>query len=149
MFDNFLVRSDSLKNDYVDGKAVGFSFGIRNANYRGIFLSLVNTFYVGMDREMFDHDDFTVEVNGKAPRTLEEIKHAGFEHWNMQDEAILHVRKEGGLKKGMHHLEYMPSTLDAYGYQKTDKEWVSNPPKAGQRGGGKIFRVCKFDLELQ
>ena len=148
MYDSFLVRSDSLENVYENGEAVGFRFGVRNANYRGIYLSLVNGFYVNVDGEEFDQDDLTFGVNGVAPRTMDELAKCVFEHWDLQDEAFLYVKKPGGLAKGMHKLGYLPSTMDAYGYQARDEEWVTNPPKPG-KGGGKTYRVCWFDLELK
>jgi len=148
MYDSFLVRKDSLMNVVKDGETVGFKFAVQLANYRGIYLSLVNGFYVNMDGVEYDQDDITLEVNGKAPRTMAELSKACWEHWDLQDEAFVNVRKPGGLEKGVHHLGYLPSTMDAYGYQPHDAEWVVNPPKPGA-GGGKTFRVCNFDLELK
>ena len=40
MFDNYLIRKDSLENVYENKKAVGFRFAVRIADYRGCFLSL-------------------------------------------------------------------------------------------------------------
>ncbi len=148
MYDSFLVRSDSLQNVVKDGEVVGFKFAVQLANYRGIYLSLVNGFYVNMDGVEYDEEDITLEVNGKAPRTMAEIATACWEHWDLQDEAFVNVRKPGGLEKGMHKLGYLPSTMDAYGYQARDEEWVKNPPKPG-KGGGKTYRVCWFDLDLK
>lgn len=148
MFDDFLVRKDSLENVFdKNGKAVGFKFGVRLSNYRGIYLSLVNDFFVEMDGTEYDREDYMLEVNGRKPRTMDEIKTCCFEHWDMQDEAMLYVKKEGGLECGMHSLEYLPSTMDGYGYGAHDEEWVTNPPKPG-KGGGKQSRACHFDLEL-
>ena len=148
MFDDYLVNKTSLKNVYDDdGNAVGFKFGVRLSNYRGIFLSLVNDFYVNMDGKTYDTGDFALEVNHKAPRTMEALKSCTFEQWNMQDEAILYVRQEGGLSEGTHHLEYLPITMDGYGYQAHDERWVTNPPKPGE-GGGKQLRAVRFELVL-
>ena len=148
MFDSFMVRSDSLGNVQENGQTVGFRFAIRLANYRGIYLSLVNGFYVNMDGVEYAPEALTLGVNGKPPRTMEELAICCFEHWDLQDEAWLYVKKPGGLEKGMHRLGYLPSTMDAYGYQAHDAEWVKNPPKPGA-GGGKTFRVCWYDLELK
>ena len=148
MYDSFLVRQDSLQNVVKDGEVVGFKFAVQLANYRGIYLSLVNGFYVNMDGVEYDQDDITLEVNGQAPRTMEEISKACWEHWDLQDEGFVNVRKPGGLEKGAHKLGDLPSTMDAYGYQAHDEEWVKNPPKPGA-GGGKTFRVCWFDLDLK
>jgi len=48
MYDSFLVRKDSLMNVVKDGETVGFKFAVQLANYRGIYLSLVNGFYVNI-----------------------------------------------------------------------------------------------------
>ena len=149
MYDSFLIRANSLKNDVVDGEVVGFQFAVRLANYRGIYLSLCSGFYVSVDGVEYEEETQLLEINGKAPRTMQEIAQATFEHWNLQTEAILHIRKPGGLEPGMHHIGYMPATLDGYGYNANDFEWVTNPPKPGTGGGGKTHNICKFDLELQ
>ena len=148
MYDSFLVRKDSLQNVCKDGEVVGFKFAVQLANYRGIYLSLVNGFYVNMDGVEYDQDDLTLEAYGQPPRTMTELSKAVWEHWDLQDEAYVNVRKPGGLEKGTHKLGYLPSTMDAYGYQAHDEEWVKNPPKPGA-GGGKTYRVCWFDLELK
>lgn len=149
MYDSFMIRADSLKNDVVDGKVVGFQFSVRLANYRGIFLSLVSGFYVNVDGVLYEEDVQTLEINGKAPRTMAQIAKAGFEHWDLQTEAILHIKKEGGLTPGEHQIDYMPATLDGYGYNAHDAEWCVTPPKPGTGGGGKTHNICVFHLELQ
>lgn len=149
MYDSFLIRADSLKNDMAGEKAEGFQFAVRLANYRGIFLSLCSGFFVRVDGVEYEADTQTLEINGKPPRTMEEIAKATFEHWNLQTEAILHIKKEGGLSSGRHIIEYMPATLDGYGYNAHDREWIVNPPKPGTGGGGKTHAVCKYELELQ
>ena len=65
MFDQFLIRKDSLENDYADGKAVGFRFAVRIADYRGCFLSLHNGYYISVDGEEYPRDLQTFEINGK------------------------------------------------------------------------------------
>ena len=62
---------------------------------------------------------------------------------------ILHIRKPGGLTPGKHEIGYMQATLDAYGYNAHDDEWVANPPKPGTGGGGKTHHIVKFNLDLQ
>lgn len=49
MFDNFLVRKDSLQNVVANGKSTGFKFAVRIADYRGCFLSLHNGYYIECD----------------------------------------------------------------------------------------------------
>lgn len=150
MFDQFLVRKDSLQNVYENGKAVGFKFGVRIADYRGCFLSLHNGYYINMDGTEYPKELQSFEINGKAPRDFEEIKTCVWEHWNYDDEGFVHVKKEGGLAPGKHTLGLQQSVLAQYGYMPWDEEWVKNPPVPGSgAGSGKTATVCTFELELQ
>lgn len=149
MLDNYLVRLDSLENVYKDGKAVGFKFAARNANYRGVFLSLHNGYYIKMDGIVYPREKQKFEVNEQPPRDFEEIKKAVYEHWDYDDEGIVYVEKEGGLSPGKHILEFQQSVLGAYGYMPTDEEWVKNPPTPGSGAGSdKTISIVTFELEL-
>ena len=68
MFENFLIRSDSLRNDEVGGDVVGFSLAARNANYRGVYLSLHNGYFIEVDGVGYPVSAQTFEINGKPPR---------------------------------------------------------------------------------
>ncbi len=151
MLDNYLVRKDSLENVYDDkGNAVGFKFAVRNANYRGVFLSLHNGYYIKMDGVVYPREVQRFEINGKPPRDFKEIKTAVNEHWDYDDEGIVYVEKEGGLAPGMHTLEFQQSVLAAYGYMPTDEEWVKTPPVPGSGAGSdKTVFIVTFELELQ
>jgi Domain of unknown function (DUF6379) len=70
------------------------------------------------------------------------------EHWNFDDEAILHVAKPGGLEPGWHEIEFQQSVLAAYGYHPTDEEWVRNPPKPGLGAGSDKTPVVMTRLRL-
>lgn len=151
MFDNFLIRKDSLKNDTDEkGNVIGFQFAARNANYRGVYLSLHNGYYIKVDGIQYKRDVQTFEINGKEPRTFEEIKTAVWEHWDYDDEGIIHVKKPGGLAPGKHVIEFQQSVLAAYGYLPTDEEWVKCPPEPGTGAGSdKTKNIVSYELELQ
>ncbi|MFJ7977996.1 DUF6379 domain-containing protein [Peribacillus sp. NPDC096379] len=151
MFDNFLIRKDSLKNDVDEnGKVIGFQFATRNANYRGVYLSLHNGYYIKVDGVDYKRDVQKFEINGKEPRSFQEIKHAVWEHWDYDDEGIIHIAKEGGLEPGKHIIEFQQSVLAGYGYLPTDEEWVKNSPEPGTGAGSdKTRKVIKYELELQ
>ena len=149
MFDQFLIRKDSLKNDYKDGLAVGFSFAVRIADYRGCFLSLHNGYYISCDGTEYGREHQTLEINGKAPRTFEELKSCCWEHWDYDEKGIVHVKKDGGLLPGMHRIGLQQSILAQYGYMPWDEEWVKNPPVPGSgEGAGKTETICYYDLLL-
>lgn len=123
MFDNFLIRKNSLQNVVNEnGKVIGFKFAARNANHRGVFLSLHNGYYIKMDGVEYLRDKQKFEINGKEPRDFEEIKKCVHEHRDYDDEGIIVVEKEGGLAPGKHILEFQQSVLAAYGYNPTDEE---------------------------
>lgn len=150
MFDQYLIRKDSLQNVTEDGKVTGFKFAVRIADYRGCFLSLHNGYYINVDGTEYPRDLQKFEINGKVPRSFEEIKTACWEHWNYDDEGWVYVTKEGGLSKGMHKIGLQQSILAQYGYMPWDEEWVKNPPVPGSgAGAGKTETICQFDLELQ
>ena len=151
MLDNYLVRLDSLENVFDGtGNAVGFKFGVRNANYRGTFLSLHNGYFIRIDGVVYPREKQRFEINGQPPRDFGEIKKAVHEHWDYDDEGIVHVEKPGGLEPGMHKLEFQQSVLAAYGYMPTDEDWVKNPPVPGSGAGAdKTIFIVTFDIELQ
>lgn len=149
MFDNYLIRSDSLRNEEREGKTVGFSLAVRNANYRGVFLSLHNGYYLEVDGVEYPTSVQTFEINGRPPRSFDEIRTAVWEHWDYDDEGILHVVAPGGLAPGVHTVRFQQSVLAAYGYQPADDEWVRNPPKPGTGAGSdKTPRIVTYELTL-
>lgn len=150
MFDQYLIRSDSLENVVENGTVTGFKFAVRIADYRGCFLSLHNGYYINCDGVEYPRELQRFEINGKVPRTFEEIKAAVWEHWDYDDEGYVYVTKAGGLESGIHTIALQQSILAQYGYMPWDEEWVKNPPVPGSgAGAGKTDAVCRFELELQ
>ena len=149
MFDDYLVVKGTLKNDVEDRNVTGFSFGIRLSNYRGNYLSLFNGFYVEVDGIVYPRETQFFEINGKAPRSMDELEKACWEQWAMQDTGYLHIKKDGGLEPGKHVIKYQQCSLESYGYSAKDNEYVTNPPKPGQLGsGGKTDHMISYELEL-
>lgn len=151
MFERYFVRADSLENVYDEnGKAMGFKFAVRNTNYRGIFLSLHNGYYIEVNGVVYPREKQKFEVNGKPPRSFDELSKAVWEHWDFDDEAYVYVEKEGGLAPGKNLLVIQPCILAGYGYRPTDEEWVKNPPKPGSgECSGKAAVRATFVLELK
>jgi len=150
LFESFLVRPDSLRNDVANGEVVGFSLAVRHANYRGCYISLHNGYFLEVDGVQYDRALQTFEVNGKNPRTYEQLKTQVWEHWDYDDEGILHVALPGGLRPGMHTIRLQQSVLAAYGYLPTDDEWVTSPPVPGTGlGSDKTPDIVSYEIELQ
>ena len=150
MFDSFLIRKDSLENTAIDGNMTGFKFAVRIADYRGCILSLHNGYYISCDGEVFPREKQRFEINGREPRTFDELKKCIWEHWDYDDEGIIHIKKEGGLAPGRHVIDFQQSVLAAYGYLPTDEEWIKNPPEPGTGAGSdKTKNIVSYELELQ
>ncbi|GIG26571.1 C-glycoside deglycosidase beta subunit domain-containing protein [Cellulomonas denverensis] len=150
MFDRFLVRADSLRNERVGDQIIGFTLAVKHANYRGCYLSLHNGYFLEIDGVEYPVEAQTFEINGKPPRTFAELTTRVWEHWDYPDEAILHVAAPGGLTPGDHTIRFQQSVLAAYGYQPTDEEWVANPPKPGTGAGSdKTPYIVTYTLPLQ
>ena len=149
MFDQFLIRRDSLENVTENGRVTGFKFAVRIADYRGCFLSLHNGYYLIVDGTEYPNELQKFQINGKEPRTYEELKTCCWEHWDYDDEGWVYVQKDGGLEEGMHHIGIQQSILAQYGYMPWDEEWVLHPPIPGSgQGAGKTETVSFFDLAL-
>jgi hypothetical protein len=89
-------------------------------------------------------------INGKPPRTFEELKTCVWEHWDYDDEGIVYIEKDGGLAPGKHTITLQQSVLSMYGYTFHDEEWIKSPPEPGSgAGAGKTDVMCEFELELQ
>ncbi len=133
----------------VSGEVVGFKFGVRLPRYRGNMLSLINGYYVSVDGEEFPQDKIRFQINGKPPRTWEEIRKAVWEHWDYCDTAWLYIEKPGGLTPGRHSVLAVCSNFEQYGYMPaTDQYRVDNVivPTAG--GLGHTSAGIAMEMEL-
>ncbi|MBT0770255.1 hypothetical protein KIH74_15040 [Kineosporia sp. J2-2] len=149
MFENFLIRPDSLRNDVRDGEVVGFRLAVRHANYRGCYLSLHNGYFIEVDGTEYPVSVQTFEINGRPPRSFADLRSQVHEHWDYDDEGILHVSAPGGLAPGQHVIRFQQSVLAAYGYLPTDEEWVKNPPRPGTGAGSdKAPQIVSYTLTL-
>lgn len=149
MFENFLIRADSLRNEEKQGEVIGFCLAVRNANYRGVYLSLHNGYYLEVDGTGYPVSAQSFEINGQPPRSFDEIRTAVWEHWDFDDEGILHVTAPGGLAPGEHTVRFQQSVLAAYGYLPTDEEWIRNPPVPGTGAGSdKAPEIITYTLTL-
>lgn len=149
MFDNYLVRADSLRNEVVDGETIGFSLAVRHANYRGVYLSLVVGYFIEIDGVEYPVSVQSFEINGEAPRGFDALKTQVWERWHYGDEAILHIAKPGGLASGAHKLRFQQCVIAAYGYLPTDEAWVQAPPKPGTGAGSdKTPHIVTYHLPL-
>lgn len=149
MFERFFVRQDSLRNTVENGRITGFSLAVRNANYRGVYLSLHNGYFLEIDGVAYPRPLQRFEINGQPPRDFDLIAKQVHEHWDYDDEGILHVTLPGGLPTGSHTVRIQQSVLAAYGYRPTDEEWVRKAPEPGSGAGSdKAPEISVFTMTL-
>lgn len=113
MYDRYLVKEGSLRNEVRDGRTVGFQFDVHVGGCRGCFLSLVRGYYVNVDGTEYPADLQRFEVNGRT-RTYEELGQCPWEHWDYDDWATIHVAREGGLAPGGHRLTILQDILTSW-----------------------------------
>lgn len=131
MFDKYLIRGDSLQNVSVAGKTTGFKFAVRNSNYRGVFVSLHNGYYLVLDGKLIPRECQAFQINGRPFRSFDEIRNAGYEHWDFDDEAWVYVDWPEGLRAGPHTMIFKQAVFAAYGYFPGHEEYITNPPVPG------------------
>lgn len=153
LFDKYLVRKDSLQNVAIGGKVAGFRFAVRNSNYRGTFVSLHNGYYLVIDGTLFPRETQSFQVNGKPPRSFDEIRNAGYEHWDFDDEAWVYVDLPGGLAEGPHTIVFKQAIFAAYGYFSGHEDYIDNPPVPGPETRhflimDKTFNPVTYELVL-
>ena len=99
-----IIKKDSFRHEYINGKKNGFSFDVQLAYYRGHYLSDIDELEVRMDGELVPQEVVTFELNGKE-MPVYKVKMAVTEFWSQVVPAKIHVIFPGGVSTGEHELE--------------------------------------------
>ena len=99
-----IVKKDSFRHEYINGKKNGFSFDVQLAYYRGHYLSDIDELEVRLDGELVPQEAVTFELNGKE-MPVYKVKMAVTEFWSQVVPAKIHVIFPGGVSTGEHELE--------------------------------------------
>ena len=99
-----IVKKDSFRHEYINGKKNGFSFDVQLAYYRGHYLSDIDELEVRLDGELVPQEAVTFELNGKE-MPVYKVKMAVTEFWSQVVPAKIHVIYPGGVSTGEHELE--------------------------------------------
>ena len=100
-----IVKKESLRHMYINGKKNGFSFDVQLAYYRGHYLSDIDSLEVWLDGEKLPDEAVTFELNGKE-MPVYKLKYAVTEFWSQVVPATIHVIKAGGVEAGEHELDF-------------------------------------------
>lgn len=100
-----VVRDNTLKNTYINGKVSGFQFDVKLGYYRGLYLSCVETLTLAVDEELIKEEDISFCLNGKE-FGIAELPFLVSEFWLLNEVAQIKVRKTGGLQEGNHDMDF-------------------------------------------
>lgn len=132
MFEDKVIRTDSLENIVDAGAVTGFRFALRLASDRGMWLSLLGGFYVSVDGgDPYPQSALTLHL-GNRSYPVEALASHPEERWGAFQEGWLSVDTPGGLTAGEHTIDFQMVLLG--GYFKARESWVENPPKPGEAG---------------
>ncbi|EOH88387.1 C-glycoside deglycosidase beta subunit domain-containing protein [Enterococcus pallens] len=98
-----IIKQDSFKSIYINGRKNGFSFDVQLAYYRGHYLSDIDLIEVYVDGEKIPDEAVTFELNGKE-LPLYKLKYAVTEFWSQVDLAKIRVLMPSGIS-GEHEVE--------------------------------------------
>lgn len=98
-----IIKEETFKTEYINGKNQGFSFKVQLAYYRGHYLSDIDKLKVIVDGVEVAQEAITFELNGKE-MPIYKIKEAYTEYWSQVELAKINVIYPGGLKNGSHEI---------------------------------------------
>ena len=99
-----IIKKNTFKNMYINGKKNGFEFDVQLAYYRGHYLSDIDLLEVYLDGEKMPQEAVTFELNGKE-MPVYKLRYAVTEFWSQVAPAKIRVIKKGGVQPGEHELE--------------------------------------------
>ena len=98
------VVDGTLKHMWMDGRKIGYEFGIQLDYYRGHWLSVIDEFEVKVDGESVPEECMKFCLNGKE-FSICQLESCYTEFWKILDVATIKVMKKGGLADGEHNID--------------------------------------------
>jgi len=114
MFDNYVFSDGTCKNYVVNGNIEGFEIKTRITYYRGIPCSMIHCVEVEVDGEKFDESQILFSPDQKEYFTINELTTLTTYKWEYGEEAIVRVKKPGGLSVGDHEVTLTTGIRTAY-----------------------------------
>ena len=99
-----IIKKNSFKNLYINGRKNGFEFDVQLAYYSGHYLSDIDLLEVYLDGEKMPQEAVTFEIKGKE-LPVYKLTHAVTEFWSQVEPAKIRVIKKGGVEAGEHEVE--------------------------------------------
>lgn len=99
-----IIKRDSVKSMFINGKNNGISFDVQLAYYRGHYLSDIEQLELWIDGQQIANEAITFELNGKE-MPVYKLSWAVTEFWSQVVPATIRAIIPGGLDKGEHTIE--------------------------------------------
>jgi len=104
MLDFPVIQGRGFRNVEDGGRVTGFSFQLRNPNYRGGPASMLDGIEVVVDGERIPDHVPLWTIQGRT-FTLDELRATTDVRWQLDEPATITVPKPGGLSVGVHRIE--------------------------------------------
>lgn len=114
MFDNYVFSEGTCTNYKVDGNTLGFEMKTRITYYRGIPCSMIHCIEVEVDGQQIAEEDILFSPDQKEFFTVKELTTLTTYKWEYGEEAIVRVKKQGGLETGEHEVTLKTGVRTAY-----------------------------------
>lgn len=104
-YGNSILCEQGFKNVMDNGEVTGFQLRVRISYYRGIPFSMLDGYEILVDGETFVNEDIDFSVDGKKFYPVTELGNYTDLRWEYGDKAYLHIKKPGGLARGIHTVK--------------------------------------------
>ncbi len=103
-FSKFLISErEGIRNIEAGNMILGYEFYCQYPNYRGTFLSCIESFEISVDEKRIPENSVYFKLNGKQ-FLLSQLKDLYAEYWFILDKAGILILQEGGLHPGIHSV---------------------------------------------
>src|SRR3954464_15153343 len=107
------IQGQGFRNVIEDGRVTGFSFQLRNPNYRGGPASMLDGIEVVIDGERIPDHVPLWTLQGRT-LTLDELRASTGVRWQLNEPATITVPKPGGLSVGVHQIDVIVQLRRSY-----------------------------------
>ncbi len=114
MFDNYVFSEGTCRNYLVNGVVEGFEMKTRITYYRGVPCSMIHCIEVEIDGAKVDESQILFSPNQEEFFTVNELTTLPTYKWEYGEEAIVRVKKQGGLDHGEHEVTLTTGIRTAY-----------------------------------
>ena len=100
-YDHLILSRSELRPVHVRKREVGYELPIGYPNYRGTFLSCIESLTLELDGVPVNETNIRLGLNGKE-FLIEDLSELCHEYWFVREPMTLRVFQDGGLIRGKH-----------------------------------------------